>query len=71
MKLSIVILCWNDYKVIRDCLDSIYSSIRATDFEVLVSDNGSSDGTRVDDRVRIQNQNVVSGGVPNTDVVPF
>ena len=45
MKLSIVILCWNDLKVIRDCLHSIYAQTRLRDFEVIVSDNGSSDGS--------------------------
>jgi N-acetylglucosaminyl-diphospho-decaprenol L-rhamnosyltransferase len=45
MKLSIVILCWNDLKVIADCLASIYSGTHATDFEVIVSDNGSTDGS--------------------------
>jgi len=45
MKLSIVILCWNDLKVIRDCLRSIYDGTHATDFEVIVSDNGSTDGS--------------------------
>ena len=45
MKLSIVILCWNDLKVIDDCLRSIYAETQAIDFEVIVSDNGSSDGS--------------------------
>ena len=45
MKLSIVILCWNDTKVIDNCLSSIFGGTRVTDFEVIVSDNGSSDGT--------------------------
>jgi GT2 family glycosyltransferase len=43
MKLSIVIICWNDLRVIRDCLRSIYGGAHATDFEVIVSDNGSVD----------------------------
>ena len=43
MKLSIVILCWNDLKVISDCLRSIYSGTHSTKFEVIVSDNGSTD----------------------------
>jgi GT2 family glycosyltransferase len=43
MKLSIVILCWNDVKVIAECLRSIYATIRSTRFEIIVSDNGSSD----------------------------
>jgi GT2 family glycosyltransferase len=45
MKLSIIILCWNDKKVIDDCLKSIYSTTRAIEFEVIVSDNGSTDGS--------------------------
>jgi len=45
MKLSIIILCWNDLKVIGDCLKSIYAATHSTDFEVIVSDNGSSDGS--------------------------
>jgi hypothetical protein len=45
MKLSIVILCWNDIKVIGPCLRSIYASTRSADFEVIVSDNGSTDGS--------------------------
>jgi N-acetylglucosaminyl-diphospho-decaprenol L-rhamnosyltransferase len=45
MKLSIVILCWNDLKVIGDCLRSIYATTHSTDFEVIVSDNGSTDGS--------------------------
>lgn len=45
MKLSIVIICWNDLRVIGNCLRSIYSGIQSNEFEVLVSDNGSSDGS--------------------------
>lgn len=45
MTLSIVILCWNDLKVIHDCLRSIYEETQSTTFEVIVSDNGSSDGS--------------------------
>lgn len=45
MKLSIVILCWNDLKVIGDCLRSIYHETRNIDFEVIISDNGSTDGS--------------------------
>ena len=46
MKLSVVILSWNDLKVIDDCLGSIYRETRDIDFEVIVSDNGSTDGSR-------------------------
>jgi len=45
MKLSIVILCWNDRKVIADCLQSILVNTHSTEFEVIVSDNGSIDGS--------------------------
>jgi hypothetical protein len=45
MKLSIIILCWNDREVISDCLRSIYVTTRCTQFEVIVVDNGSSDGS--------------------------
>ncbi len=45
MKLSIVIICWNDLKVIKDCLRSIFECTHSIDFEVIVSDNGSTDGS--------------------------
>jgi hypothetical protein len=45
MKLSIIILCWNDRKVIGDCLRSIFAGTHRTTFEVIVSDNGSTDGS--------------------------
>lgn len=43
MKLSIVIICWNDLRVIRDCLRSIHEGTHTTEFEVIISDNGSVD----------------------------
>lgn len=45
MKLSVVIICWNDLKVISDCLCSIFAGTRSLDFEVVISDNGSTDGS--------------------------
>lgn len=45
MKLSIVIICWNDWKVIEDCLRSIFEGTHRISFEVIVSDNGSTDGS--------------------------
>jgi GT2 family glycosyltransferase len=45
MKLSIIILCWNDLKVVPDCLKSIFDETDHIDFEVIVSDNGSTDGS--------------------------
>lgn len=43
MKLSVVVICWNDLKVIKDCLESVYRETSAITFEVIVSDNGSTD----------------------------
>jgi len=45
MKLSVVIICWNDLRVISECLRSIHERTHSIDFEVLVSDNGSTDGS--------------------------
>jgi GT2 family glycosyltransferase len=45
LKLSIVIICWNDWKVVGGCLRSIYERTHSIDFEVIVSDNGSTDGS--------------------------
>lgn len=45
MKLSIVIICWNDLKVLPACLESIYKQTQTTPFEVIISDNGSTDGS--------------------------
>ena len=45
MDLSIVIICWNDWKVIENCLRSIFDGTHRISFEVIVSDNGSTDGS--------------------------
>lgn len=45
MRLSIVVICWNDLNVIADCLQSIVERTHLTDFEIIVSDNGSTDGS--------------------------
>jgi len=45
MRLSIVIICWNDWKVLENCLRSIIDSTHKTQYEVIVSDNGSTDGS--------------------------
>ena len=45
MKLSIVIICWNDWKVIENCLRSIFESTHKIEYDVIVSDNGSTDGS--------------------------
>ncbi len=45
MKLSIVIICWNDKKVIIDCLNSLTRENGSIECEVIISDNGSTDGS--------------------------
>jgi GT2 family glycosyltransferase len=52
MKLSIVIICWNDWKVIENCLSSIFAGTHQIEYEVIVSDNGSTDGSP--ERIRTQ-----------------
>lgn len=43
MKLSIIIICWNDGKVIQQCIQSIYAQTTELEFEIIVSNNGSTD----------------------------
>jgi GT2 family glycosyltransferase len=45
MKLSIVIICWNDWKVIGNCLRSICEGTHGIEYEIIVSDNDSTDGS--------------------------
>jgi len=45
MKLSIVIICFDDLNVIRECLRSVYAETNQIEFEVIISDNGSRDGS--------------------------
>jgi GT2 family glycosyltransferase len=63
MKLSVVILCWNDIKVVGDCLQSIYDGTHAVDFEVIVSDNGSTDGSLEFIRTKYPQVRLLENGV--------
>jgi N-acetylglucosaminyl-diphospho-decaprenol L-rhamnosyltransferase len=45
MTLSVVIICWNDLKVILDCISSVYAETSAIEYEIIVTDNASSDGS--------------------------
>src|ERR1700740_1680441 len=46
MKLSIIIICYNDAECLGACLESIYShKAPPFEFEVIITDNGSSDGS--------------------------
>jgi len=59
MKLSVVIICWNDLKVILDCISSVFAETSAIDYEVIVTDNASSDGSVAAIRERFPNVRIV------------
>jgi GT2 family glycosyltransferase len=45
MKASIVVLTYNNLDLTRQCLDSIYAKTDEPDFELILVDNASEDGT--------------------------
>lgn len=45
MDVSTVIVNWNTCDILRDCLASLYANTRDVEFEVIVIDNASSDGS--------------------------
>lgn len=45
MQLSIAIVNWNTVELLRQCLVSVYDNLDGIDAEVIVVDNGSSDGS--------------------------
>jgi len=45
MNLSIIILNWNNKGVINDCLHSVFREIEKINAEVIIVDNGSTDGS--------------------------
>ena len=45
MDVSIIIVNYNTKQLLADCLNSIYEQTKDINFEVIVSDNGSKDGS--------------------------
>ena len=45
MNVSVIIVNYNTKELIRNCLASIFEKTKGINFEVIVSDNGSSDGS--------------------------
>ncbi|MEI6288228.1 MAG: glycosyltransferase family 2 protein, partial [bacterium] len=46
MKLSIIILNWNTKDLLKQAIQSIYKETNGFDFEIIVADNGSTDGSK-------------------------
>jgi N-acetylglucosaminyl-diphospho-decaprenol L-rhamnosyltransferase len=73
--LSIVIVSWNTCQILADCLDSIEATAKSLAFEVIVVDNGSTDGSQAMLGVRfphvrlIQNQDNVGFARANNQAV--
>lgn len=45
LDLSIILVSYNTRELLRDCIMSIYETVKQVDFEVFVVDNASSDGS--------------------------
>jgi len=45
MDITIVIVNWNARDILRDCLRSVYKTVRDLSFEIIVVDNASQDGS--------------------------
>ena len=45
MELSVIIVNWNTRDLLAQCLESVYANPPNGEFEIIVVDNGSSDGS--------------------------
>ena len=46
MDVSIIIVNYNTLRLTRDCIESIKEKTHGVDYEIIVVDNGSTDGSR-------------------------
>lgn len=46
MKISVILLTWNSEKFIKDCIDSTIGAVEGYDYEIIIVDNHSSDGSK-------------------------
>jgi GT2 family glycosyltransferase len=44
-KFSFIIVCFNNRALLGPCIDSIYQTVDRSRFEIIISDNGSTDGS--------------------------
>jgi hypothetical protein len=57
--LSIIIVNFNNRKLLEECLDSIYQSTLKISFEIIVVDNGSTDGSQSMIKTKHPNINII------------
>lgn len=60
MDISIIIVNWNTKKLLENCLSSIFKFTKDLNFEVIVVDNGSSDGSQDQTRKEFPQVKLVS-----------
>lgn len=54
LKLSVNILCWNNYAVLHDTLHNLTQDLKSIEHEIIIVDNGSTDGCQ--DLATIKNE---------------
>lgn len=62
MQLSIAIVNWNTRDLLRQCLDSVFENLDGVESEVIVVDNGSSDGSTDMVRAHFPRVNLIDAG---------
>jgi len=62
MRVSVIIVNWNGKRILEDCLDSLKEQTFRWDFEVIVVDNGSTDGSECFATIRNKRNLGFAGG---------